>query len=339
MRNYDSYQEKLQTAWREKHIHVKEYGVQNGKEHSWILPSGDWELGLWPGIRSGSAHSLPAYLEREKVQKHDGVHNLKSSWMLCANLYFPFQHDLPLIAGFLREYIEPLIESVEKIVFEYAEVSLSPAFLLGEPEGQRGKNQTSPDVAFICTLDRERRGLILVENKFTEHSFYECSGRKKEYGNPDRTRCIDFQTLADNPEKACYMTEWELGRRTNRRYWDYIAFSDSGLKDLKRCPAAIAGYQLFRQQALAEAIVRAQGSPYNKVISCVAHDARNETLMRSMRGAGIRDFTTDWATLFEGKTSFSTFTHQQWVSWVKKHDSNRRWRDWLVYVQERYGFL
>lgn len=338
MHNFDSYQEKLQIAWREKHIRVKEYGVQNGKERPWILPRDDWELGLWPGIRSDSAHSLPAYLEREKVQKHDGVHNLKSSWMLCANLYFPFQCDLPLIAGFLRKHVESSVKSIKKIELEYAEDSLSPALLLGEPEGQRGKNQTSPDVAFICTVDGERRGLILVENKFTEHSFYECSGRKKEYENPDRTRCMDFNALAGDPEKACYMTEWELGRRKNRRYWDYITFSDSGLKNLKRCPAAVAGYQLFRQQALAEAIARAQGSPYNKVISCVAYDARNETLVRSMRGAGIKDFTTDWVTLFDGKASFSTLTHQQWVNWVEKHDSTRRWRDWLVYVQERYGF-
>ena len=34
-----------------------------------------------------------AFLKKSDVQKHDGVHNLKSSWMQCANLYFPFRND------------------------------------------------------------------------------------------------------------------------------------------------------------------------------------------------------------------------------------------------------
>lgn len=82
-----------QIAWRQKHIADKRRGTQNGQTRPWILPPELWEEGLWPGIRSGSVCSLPEYLitPGKKVEKHKGVHNLKSSWVLCANLYFPFR--------------------------------------------------------------------------------------------------------------------------------------------------------------------------------------------------------------------------------------------------------
>ena len=70
-------------------MECQEPGEQLGRRRSWILPRDLWEEGLWPGIRTGSDNPLTAYLEKNKVQKHGGVHNLKSSWVLCANMYFP----------------------------------------------------------------------------------------------------------------------------------------------------------------------------------------------------------------------------------------------------------
>ena len=97
-----------------------------GRQYPWILPEGSWEGGLWPGIGSGSDNSLPAYLERTGVQKHEGVHNLKSSWILCANLYFPFRGSAEgkaLFASFLKRHVAVEIDSLEEIELEYAEES------------------------------------------------------------------------------------------------------------------------------------------------------------------------------------------------------------------------
>ena len=205
----------------------------------------------------------------------------------------------------------------------------------GEPQGKRGANQTSPDIAFIVTLKTGGRGLILTENKFTEHSFYPCSGRKKKYGNPDPGRCLDAQAVIQNPAAQCYLLNWETGRRKNRRYWQYLNISRSGRHTLQQCPAA-EGYQLFRQQALAEAI--AQSGAYALVVSAVAYDARNTALTQSMRKAGIDNFSTDWAALFDGQARFASFTHQDWVHWVRTHDESGQWVDWLDWVAERYGY-
>lgn len=106
---FDAEMTQHQIRWRRANISSRAWGSQNGKQYEWILPNDLWEQGLWPGVRSGSCYSLPDYLHRNGVQKHLGVHNLKSSWMLCANLYFPFGmselgHDL--LAGFLREHVQ-----------------------------------------------------------------------------------------------------------------------------------------------------------------------------------------------------------------------------------------
>ena len=83
--------------------------------------------GLWPDIRKGSDNSLPAYIESTGVQKHEGVHNLKSSWVLCANLYFPFGGDADgkaLFASFLKRCVALEIDSLEEIELEYEDRTL-----------------------------------------------------------------------------------------------------------------------------------------------------------------------------------------------------------------------
>lgn len=330
--------EAAQVAWRKYHVEVSEYGWQNGKQRPWILPKTHWEEGLWPGIRSSSENPLQRYLDTTGVQKHLGVHNLKSSWVLGANLYFAHRLDRRLLGRFLAERIDQRIVGIDRLELEYAEdPPLDPTALLGEPKGKRGANQTSPDIAFIVTLQTGGRGLILTENKFTEHSFYPCSGRKKEHRNPDPQRCLDAQAVIQNPATQCYLLHWETRRRTNRTYWHYLNISRSGRRTLRHCPAATAGYQLFRQQALAEAIAQ-KSDVYDLVVSAVAYDARNKGLVRSMKGAGIGNFSTDWAGLFDGQTRFTSFTHQDWVHWVRTHDANGQWDDWLGWVAERYGY-
>jgi hypothetical protein len=335
MRDFDKWLSDSQTTWRTGNITTCELGTHNGVKRPWILPFTSWIEGLWPGIRK----TLPEYIDSAHVEKHKGVHNLKSSWMLCANLYFPFkeQNGFELLAGFLRTHVSEKIRSVKMIELEYAEESpLDPKTLLGESSGgTRGANQTSPDIAFIVETEAGK-GLVLTENKLTEHHFYPCSGRKAENGNPDLDRCMNWGTLSKDIKGQCWQTQWKNEKRENRIYWTHVQISDDGNKTLRRCPAATDGYQLFRQQALAEGI--AASGKYDLVVSCVAFDARNENLIHCLHNTGVEDFTTGWKALFSGKAQFATWTHQQWVTWVREHDTGRQWSDWLSYVETRYGY-
>jgi hypothetical protein len=330
--SFDKAVQERQINWRKKYISTTEMGVQNGVKRPWILPKDNWKDGLFKDVRD----NLLDYLKKAQVQPHKGVHNLKSSWILCANLYFPFSRDKQMLAGFLNKNISMEIESVDRIDLEYEDKDelLKPSKLLGEPEGTRGANQTSPDIAFLVNGGK---GLILIENKYTEHSFYPCSGRKSQYHNPDIKKCLDISNVLKNPQENCYMSHWQKdSKRGNRKYWKFINISDYGMKILTRCPAATSGYQLFRQQALAEGI--AQYGRYQFVISCVAYDENNETLIRCMKLSGIDDFRTGWKKLFNGKARFASFSHQQWVNWVRENDKDNKWQNWLEYVNQRYGY-
>ena len=338
MKAFDSWMGDYQVAWRKQYIASTEWGWQNGKCHPWILPRWLWEAGLWSGIRSGSNNSLAEYLANNGVQKHEGSHNLKSSWIQCANLCFPFGGSVAgrsLLAGFLREHVADEIRSVDAVELEYEDkdAGLRPAVLLGETGGKRGSGQTSPDLGILVN---EKRGLALVENKLVEKSFYPCSARRTgdsrgRPGNPDPARCDQALAVAFDYQSQCHQTVW------GRRYWEHLApvVDNDRLSKLAHCPAAHSGYQLFRQQALAEGI--AASGKYDFVISCVAADERNETLNSSLKRTRIAELK-DWASLFRGRARFALFTHQQWVAWVGTHDAGNRWRDWLAYVESRYGY-
>src|SRR5665647_1298327 len=163
----------MQVRWRERNIDDQEHGFQNGVSRPWILPASRWEDGLWPPLRSEGRWPVSDYLKAHDVHRHTGSHNLKSSWVSGVNLYFPFgqsEGGRKLLATYLAARVDERIRSVDSIELEYAEPGdLSPSRLLGEEGGSRGSGQTSPDIAFLVN---EGAGLLLVENKLTEHSFY-----------------------------------------------------------------------------------------------------------------------------------------------------------------------
>lgn len=134
--------------------------------------------------------------------------------MHCANLYFPFGRSvegLILLAGFLRSYVAPDVQSVDSLELEYAEEGdLHPSSLLGELGGSRGSWQTSPDLAFLVN---QGQGLVLTENKLVEHSFYRCSARRgydtsERAGNPDPDRCEHALAVLEDPESQCHQVVW-----------------------------------------------------------------------------------------------------------------------------------
>lgn len=344
---FDEWMQQRQIDWRnapENKVDRGE-GWQNNRHYAWILPKPKWEQGLWPGIRSGSATPLADYLGDE-IHAHTGRHNLKSSWVHCANLYFPFGNTAEgnaLLAGFLSEHVSPDVQTVDELHLEYAETegsALHPSNLLGEKDGHRGSGQTSPDLAFHVN---GRKGLILVENKLTEHYFYRCSARAKtgsdeRPANPAPERCEKVAAILTNHRDHCHQCKW------GRKYWDILhpVVNRAAVSALNRCPAATAGYQLFRQQALAEGIARGKrsdGTHYDFVYSCVALDDRNEALKNCLKNTGITDLQCGWSALWnsDAKARFKTFTHQQWVSHVR-NNAEKTWRDWLAYVTDRYGY-
>ena len=104
--------------------------------------------------------------------------------------------------------------------------------------------QTSPDLGLLVNGGR---GLVLVENKLTEHSFYESSawrheGSSRRPANPDPSRCKQPSKVVEDYLNQCHQAAW------GRKYWKHLArFVDKeALARIPHCPAMTDGYQLFR---------------------------------------------------------------------------------------------
>ncbi len=335
MANKDFYynQKIAQIEWRKENISTTEKGVQNKKKYGHIIPKKLWTETLWSPIEK----PLLTYLREKQVKPHTGTHNLLSSWVVAANLFFIVRIDdsfKKLMLGFLRKYASGKITELNETELEYAEDGEnSPNTLLGESGGNRGSGQTSPDIAFLVRT-ASGKGLVLTECKFTEHSFYSCSARVKKdsktrVGNPDPLRCM-IPTKGYDHQEVCHQTLW------GRKYWNLLRLSDKGINTFKRCPAATAGYQLFRQQALAEGM--ANSGKYDLVVSSVSFDGRNVGLRGSLRTTGVPDFTSEWGELYQGKALFKTWEHQDWVQYVRENGKTTLQRDWVQYLHDRYGY-
>jgi hypothetical protein len=323
---------KLQLDWRKNQNITKENGFQNGKQYAHIVPKTEWQKTIWAPLEK----PLLDYLKADDIQHHTGTHNLLSSWVLCSNLYFgSYINDdfRELFRKFLEKTVSVEIEKIDGVYLEFAfDGELSPANLLGESDGKRGSGQTSPDLAVLFTSNG-KKSLIMVECKYTEHGFYNCSGRKiktdsGKIPNPNPDRCKQKETM-NNFKNNCHQYVW------GRKYWDLLSISQNGLKALKNCPAYIGGYQLVRQQALAEGI--AKSGKYEKVFSCIAFDGRNEKIMQSMKLSGINSIKDEWKMLFNLKSDFSLWEHQKWVEYVRQHGKKQFEKDWVEYIKNRYN--
>jgi len=331
-----------QLAWRKKQKALnQDPGLWVGRPYAHVFPSQLKHQNLWPGMWHDGEFPLEPYLAEGKIQAHKGMGNLLSSWALCANLYFPFGRSANgrgLLAGFLSAQVGSHISSIRKVELEWeheTDARFRPPELLGEKDGSRGSNQTSPDVAFDGVTEDGRSVLVLTEVKFTERHFYPCSVFKKpEFRTAGRSAgCGACRTapVHVDPDVVCAQTT-VLGRR----YWEHLKDVFNWQVELSRCPAARDGYQLFRQQSLAEALARS--GAYDTVVSTVAFHEGNDDLLGCLGSTGIADIRCDWAPLFRGKVTFATFTHQQWVQYVREQPELLDWcENWLGYVNDRYG--
>jgi len=340
--SFSNQAQRHQCDWRRGRTDLTDkWGTQNKVEYEHILPHDEWLGGVWDRIRK----PLVSYLDASMIQANEGRHNLKSSWTQCANVFFPFRVDANarrMLASFLTRQLGVQVASIDSIELEYAaDGKLSPGQLLGEKNGMRGSGQTSPDVAILFTCDDGTCGIYLIENKYTEHHFYGCSAAKKtldrsrtERGlspNPAPGRCKDVETLLADYRSACHQVAWR------RQYWTILrgTVSEDAFRELSYCPALADGYQLLRQQALAQGI--AESHVFDHVYHGVAYDSRNDRLVSCLRLLGMTDFRTDWPKLFNSDVRFHCFKHQDIVAWVARSRSAFN-QGWVDYVRDRYDY-
>jgi len=304
---------------------IREKGTRNTitLEYEHILPAKLWTQNLWSGIRTAA----DIYFRHEKIKWHDQRDNLLSSQILCVNIFFPLRNYLSVLDGFLRQFY-PSLAKVTDIDFEY----IGPRNYFNEPGG-RGYNRTSADVSITWEDTRGKNNLLLVEFKFTEPSFGECS--KSE--NPDWDRCNYGELVVSSPQTECYRSE------VGRPYWDMIllpqgAFIREMLNKTQYCPFRYDFYQLMRNQLLAKCIGEDKDSGFHIVEFAVCYDDRNKALLNLSHPVdGNANPLTSWKSFLKDKNTFKYFTIQQLLEYIENTDTlPSELEQWRTYLNKRY---
>ncbi len=311
-------------------LQIKEHGKWRGQQYPHILPQDLWFLNLY----EGSSFDAVKYFDKLRIKWHDQKHNLLSSQILCINLFFPLWNHPDIFKFWLSSHFAD-VQKVTNIDFEYIgpRDEYDPSGYrnyLNEP-GNRGQNRTSSDVAVTWQDSKQNTNLLLLEFKFIEPNFGECS----KQGNPNRKRCMSSKEIVQSPKTQCYRAELD------RRYWNIILADNSPLiQDLltteDHCPFRYDFYQLMRNQILAHCIQRDQEMCYNNVEFGVMYHAENEALMRMSRPfGGESNPLKAWQKLLKYPDTFHSFTVQQFLETIEPR-LPAGLTDWRKYLSEKY---
>jgi hypothetical protein len=299
-----------------------------------ILPAGHESLAFYEPL----ADAILSYLAKEDVALHTEALNLKSSQAACLNFLFPLQQDRDLAKSVLQPFLSGLRE-VARIEFEFTGPPEATQWL-GEPRrGKRGQNRTSIDAA-ISWIGRSKRSCItLVEWKYTERGFGECSASGSALKD-DKARCRSLDVAQDrNPARSCLLTTG--GDRRSRRYWEHMEAGGISLSDfsgVQGCPFQGPFYQLMRQFLLAAYLRQAGEADEVEVVSIGF--ARNIKLhevplqLRTMVDREEEGIVDVWNAALKGVPPMRHWTVEQLMARVNKVEGvDLGWRN---YLRERY---
>lgn len=311
------------TFYNEMKAKMVTYKTENMDIYEHILPARQWTQNLWSGIRQTAV----GYFKRKKIKWHNEKGNLLSSQILCVNIFFPLKNHTSLLDGFLREFY-PLLAEVTDIDFEY----IGKENYFNEPGG-RGYNRTSTDVSIEWEDTTGKSNLLLIEFKFTEPNFGECS----KSGNPDQQRCNHAELIISSPKTQCYRSEKQ------RTYWDTILspqgpFIVEMLRKTQYCPFRYDFYQLMRNQLLAHHITEDKDSGVHFAEFAVCYDDRNKNILNLSHPIdGDSNPLTSWESFLKDKNTFKHFTIQQLLEYIENTDTlPSELEQWRTYLNKRY---
>lgn len=296
-----------QARYKTATLGITAQGKWRGKEYPHILPKDCWSLNLWEEI----SYKAILNFEKSAIAWHKYKHNLLSSQVICVNIFFPLKKHLDVLEPWLSSHFGD-VESVVDLDFEYIGPESTNYF--GET-GSRGQNRTSSDVSITWLDKAKRKNMLLLEFKFTQPDFGQCS----KQGNPKPERCFYSRKVVAFPQTECYRVEDK-----KRRYWEYVLSSNSPfrrevLTTERFCPFRYDFYQLMRNQLLAHRIQSDPEAVFDRVEFGVIYHADNDKLLRmSHPFGGERNPLEAWPTLLRNPHTFHAFTVQDLISTIEE---------------------
>jgi hypothetical protein len=306
-------QQRRQVAWKEDAYGVAAKGEHEGRPVDFLLPASDWARNLLDEHRE----EVVAHIQAAGVELHTFAHHVLSSQIFALNLAAPFFARPGLLAQILTETLPdgPSVASVEKVE---AEVS-DPANRFGEP-GRRGANATSADLGIWWTDSEGKRRLLLVEVKYTEAEFGQCSKGRK-HGDTCDTGGAE---LVEGNGALCPLT----APPHSRTYWHWMqqlgVFKRDALANSSACPFRHDGYQLMRNQVLAAMLEREDGID-RADFAVMLHDGNQPVRRLQAPLGGTTDAVDGWRALLREPSRFVEISPRRWLEIASRTPELAAW--------------
>lgn len=308
-----------QIAWSNKNglDHLLE--TRHDSQQSWVLKQEHKIRNLqnptwWKHIPKGLEHQL--------------ARSLKSSQCFGLNLFGPLA-EKPILAKRVLENLLPhrKLEEDDAVTVCFEHTPQDAPEWLGEKD-----QPTQVDVFFTITRREKPIGYLLVEVKFTEPEFGSCRGavppKPTKPGNPDSSRCLNLQSVLENPKNMCWMAEPGNGRR----YWSFLlsAATPFTFTSAMACPFRQSLYQLMRNQVLAIALVQNTSADWAEFGVCL-HPGNTEVRQLTDAVSGHTDALEAFNSILPDKKKIIEIFPSSIIELARDNDpALSQWADWII---------
>ncbi len=313
--------EDKQSVFKTEILGIKQMGLLRGNPYPHVLPEDAWSLNLWREI----AYDAIKHFAQSEIVWHPSKHNMLSSQVLCANIFYP-----------LREHLNVIHTWMQSCQLDVGEVvDLNFNFVSHKNYLHERDDRGLPPIAdlSITWVDMaKRRNLLLLSFKFAEANLGECSPA----GNPNPKRCYVSSKVVGSPRSQCYRVQ------QGRRYWDVINSASGPLwKDSlvieKYCPFRYDFFHLMRGQLLAHCIQSDSKSGYDRAeFGILYHASNSELLQMALSFDDERNPFKVWPTLLHKPETFHAFTLQDFFATLER-SLPLDLTGWRQYLNQRYG--
>lgn len=306
----------------------------SGHAYPHVLES-NLQMALYPGM----AHEVRTYLTKRDIAVHSEILNLKSSQAACFNFLFPAH----LNPRFGAEFLKPVcknIHTLTEIEFEYTGPRGTTQWL-GEPKGgKRGQNRTSIDAAVFYVDTKGKKCCTLIEWKYTEANFGECSAYKKAT-KENKGLCDNLNAASPIKANETCLLATKADDYHSRKYWSLLrhaGVNTSAFGCMQGCPFRGAFYQVMRQHLIAHRLRKANVDYVDVVsISFAQNNALHEIddflePLRSGKHGDVIDIWNSVLTDVPPMRHFNIETLMERLGGIQGVDSS-----WRAYLKERYG--
>lgn len=266
--------------------------------------------------------------------------NTVASQTYCFNLFVPLQLNLALASQLFSTLLKKKVD-VKHIEIEFTpnQLDLLNGFERNGNDESIGDQSTfygtDADVAVFFRDLNQQKGVILIEFKFTEPEFSQCSSFKKDEAQPICSSSEFWNSMVNNKntnsknQYLCGYNKYDNWKLTQRS--DYFDITE--IRKSYACPFRFSLNQLWRNMLLAEKVKEARQLDESH-FWVFSPEANNEFLWNNHGEDVEEEFRKILSPL--GNERFKNFPLEDIISILSTFELSKADENWLIELKGRY---